>query len=153
MRFGQMPAAPGYLCCATHAMTLIQQGQNQDKNATPAKIGKCYRAFLGVMAGQSDHDNASNSLQFATWMLAVGSTLAAAGIVAILGFVMSATNKLTKIETQQESITQQIIASNRNNEELEKKQEKQQTQIERIDRQLGGLRQALQITGILRMLP
>lgn len=129
-------------------MTAILPPQIQGQNAKPAKIGTCCRAFFQVMAGSGgETETASNSLQFATWMLALAATLSAAGVLGTLTFAFSTSKTITKIETRQEDFLNRIANTMEENKEIKKNQEKMNDEIQKIKQHVGSIRLVLQIRG------
>lgn len=132
-------------------MTVILPPGIQAKNAEPAKLGKCCRAFIQVMAGNGgENETASNSLQFATWMLALAATLSAAGVLGTLTFAFSTGRAITKIETRQEDFLNRISVAMQDTQELKQEISRQKNQIDRVFRMAESTREALRITGIIK---
>lgn len=131
-------------------MTAILPSGIETPKARPARVGLCCRAFLKVMAGGgSENETASNSLQFATWMLALAATLSAAGVLGTLTFAFSTSKTITKIETRQEDFLNRIVNTMEESKEIKRDQEKMSDEIQKIKQNVGSIRLVLQMRGVV----
>ena len=129
-------------------MTAILPSDIETPKARPARVGLCCRAFFRVMAGDgSEQETASNSLQFATWMLALAATLSAAGVLGTLTFAFSTSKTITRIETRQEDFLNRIVNAMEESKEMKRDQEKMNDEIQKIKQHVGSIRLVLQMKG------
>lgn len=130
-------------------MTAILPPANATPRAAPAKIGTCCRAFLQIMAGDSSAtETAADSLKFANWMLALATTLCAAGVLGNVAFAFATSKQITKIETRQEYFLSTIAAAMKEAETIKKDQEDIKAEVGRIKQQVGAIRIVMQMNGL-----
>lgn len=130
-------------------MTAILPPVNATPRLAPAKIGTCCRAFLQIMAGDSSGtETAADSLKFANWMLALATTLCAAGVLGNVAFAFATSKQITKIETRQEDFLNRIAVAMKETETIKQDQEEIRDEMSKIKQQVGTIRMVMQIRGL-----
>jgi TolA-binding protein len=100
------------------------------------------------MSGDGSNDaTMAQSVQFATWLLAVCGTLSALGIAGVLTFVVATNKQITKIETRQEDFLNRVAITMEENKSQTAKLEKLQVDIQNLNRKVDSTREVLRFTG------